>query len=109
MSPVALASRNTTLLVSASDRTCYVEVMDKPIPSFPRLTTNPDKLGGKPCIRGLRIAVPDVLRALATYGTRDALLADYPELEVEDLSEVLAFAAAMADWSEVNWRPVEAA
>ncbi len=79
--------------------------MDRPIPGFPRLTTSPDKLGGKPCVRGLRISVRDVLRALASYPSRDALLADYPDLEPADLTEVLAFAAAMADWNEVTWQP----
>jgi len=69
------------------------------------LTTNPAKLGGKPCVRGLRLSVQDVLRALAAYPERDALLADYPDLEDADLQEVLAFAAAMAGWEEVAWRP----
>lgn len=78
--------------------------MDRAIPGFPRLTTNPARLGGKPCVRGLRISVRDVLRALATYTSRDALFADYPDLEPADLAEVLAFAAAMADGDEVSWQ-----
>jgi uncharacterized protein (DUF433 family) len=77
--------------------------MDRPIPGFPRLTTNPEKLGGKPCVRGLRLSVRDVLHALAAYPSREALLADHPDLEPGDIQEVLAFAAALADWEEVTW------
>lgn len=67
--------------------------MDEPIPGFPRLTTNPLKLGGKPCVRGLRISVKDVLWALANYETSEELLADYPSLTKDDLVEVLNYAA----------------
>ncbi len=72
--------------------------MEHPVPGFPRLTTNPNKLGGKPCIRGLRISVRDVLRALAAYPSHDQVLEAYPDLTPEDLVEVLNFAAAMSDW-----------
>lgn len=77
--------------------------MDRSIPGFDRLTTHPGKLGGKPCVRGMRISVRDVLRALASHPNREAVLRDYPDLEPEDLEQVLAFAAAMADWEDIAW------
>lgn len=77
--------------------------MDRPLPGFPRLTVNPNKLGGKPCVRGLRISVRDVMRALGSYPSHEALLADYPDLEEADLVEVATFAAAMSSWDDVAW------
>ena len=58
-----------------------------------RITVEPGKRGGKPCIRGLRITVYDILEYLASGMTRDQILADFPDLELEDISAVLAFAA----------------
>ncbi|MGH7163189.1 MAG: DUF433 domain-containing protein [Planctomycetota bacterium] len=51
------------------------------------------KRGGKPCIRGLRITVSDVLDYLASGMTEDQILADFPELTSEDIRACLAFAA----------------
>ncbi|MFK7928102.1 MAG: DUF433 domain-containing protein [Myxococcota bacterium] len=75
--------------------------MDRPVPGFPRITINPAKLGGKPCVRGLRIAVADVLRALAAFPEHGGLLSAYPDLEADDVVEVLSFGAAMSDWEPV--------
>ena len=58
-----------------------------------RITIEPGKRGGKPCIRGLRITVYDVLEYLAAGMTPDQILADLPDLELEDIRAVLAFAA----------------
>ncbi len=58
-----------------------------------RITIDPDKRGGKPCIRGLRITVYDVLECLASEMSQDALLADFPDLERDDVRAVLQFAA----------------
>lgn len=58
-----------------------------------RITLEPGKRGGKPCIRGLRITVYDVLSYLSSGMTTDALLADFPELTEEDVRACLAFAA----------------
>jgi uncharacterized protein (DUF433 family) len=64
---------------------------------FDRITIEEGKLGGKPCIRGMRISVIDVLRIVSTYKDRARLFANYPDLEEEDLSQALAFAAANLD------------
>ena len=58
-----------------------------------RITIDPGKRGGKPCIRGLRITVSDVLDYLASGMSEDQILADFPDLEREDIRAVLAFAA----------------
>jgi len=63
-------------------------------PGFERITADPAILGGKPCVRGLRLSVQRVLEILALNPDWDELRAGYPELEPEDVREVLAFAAA---------------
>lgn len=64
---------------------------------FDRITVDPGKCGGKPCIRGMRITVRRVLELLASYPDRGALLAEYPFLDPEDLQQVLRYAAATVD------------
>ena len=61
---------------------------------FDRITVEPGKCAGKPCIRGMRITVRRVLELLATYPDRAALFAEYPYLEPEDLQQALGYAAA---------------
>jgi uncharacterized protein (DUF433 family) len=58
-----------------------------------RITLEPGKRGGRPCIRGLRITVYDVLSMLSSKMTQQEILEDFPELEPEDILAVLAFAA----------------
>jgi uncharacterized protein (DUF433 family) len=62
-----------------------------------RITIDPDLCGGRPCVRGLRIRVKDILELLAAGATRDEILADYPYLEAEDITAVLDYAAHQAD------------
>ena len=57
------------------------------------ITIEPGKRGGKPCIRGLRITVSDVLDYLASGMTEDEVLRDFPDLTREDIRACLAFAA----------------
>jgi uncharacterized protein (DUF433 family) len=57
------------------------------------ITIDPAKRSGKPCIRGLRITVSDVLEYLAAGMTPDQIVADFPELTHEDIRACLAFAA----------------
>ena len=58
-----------------------------------RITSDPEILKGSPLIRGMRIRVSDILGYLAAGDTRQTLLAAFPELEDEDISAALAFAA----------------
>ena len=58
-----------------------------------RITLEPGKRSGKPCIRGMRITVQDVLSYLAAGMTQEQILADFPYLEKEDILACLAYAA----------------
>jgi len=58
-----------------------------------RITLEPGKRGGRPCIRGLRITVYDVLSMLSSGMTQEEILEDFPELSQEDIFAVLAYAA----------------
>lgn len=58
------------------------------------ITLEADKRGGKPCVRGLRIAVHDVLGWLASGRSPDDIVQDYPELTLDDIRACLAWAAA---------------
>ncbi|HEY4424571.1 MAG TPA: DUF433 domain-containing protein [Pyrinomonadaceae bacterium] len=57
------------------------------------ITIDPNKRGGKPCVRELRITVHEVLEYLASDMTEDEILADFPDLTREDLKACIAFAA----------------
>lgn len=69
--------------------------------NFDRITVHPGQLGGVPCVRHLRIPVATVLRLLAGGKTEQEILADYPDLEAEDIRECLRFAAASAMEREI--------
>lgn len=64
-----------------------------------RITFDAGQCGGRPCIRGMRIRVQDVVEMLAAGMTDAEILADYPDLEAEDIRASLAFAAAQMDHS----------
>ena len=66
---------------------CCIEI------NMNRITLEPGKRGGRPCIRGLRITAYDVLSMLSSGMSQAEILQDFPELEVEDILAVLAFAA----------------
>jgi uncharacterized protein (DUF433 family) len=57
------------------------------------ITIEPDKRGGRPCIRGLRITVSDVLGWLAAGMSHEEILADFPDLTEDDIRAALAYAA----------------
>jgi uncharacterized protein (DUF433 family) len=71
-----------------------------------RITSDPAKLNGQPCVRGMRLTVRRVLEAMATYPDRQQLRAEYPELDDEDIRQVLEYAAANLDDKVVDLRPV---
>lgn len=60
---------------------------------FKRITVDPGKMGGVPCIRGLRMPVATVVSLIASGMTIDEILKEYPDLEAEDIKEALEFAA----------------
>ncbi len=65
--------------------------MDKP-ELLSRITIDPDQCGGRPCIRGMRIRVVDILGLLAAGESTEQILAEYPYLEAEDISATLLYA-----------------
>lgn len=62
-----------------------------------RITIDPEQMNGQPCIRGMRLTVKRVLEALSIYPDRTELFNEYPELESEDIRQVLAYAALTMD------------
>jgi uncharacterized protein (DUF433 family) len=62
-----------------------------------RITVEPGKCGGRPCIRGMRIRVKDVLDMLADGATSAEILADFPDLEPADIQASIAYAARYVD------------
>lgn len=62
-----------------------------------RITIDPEQCGGRPCIRGMRIRVKDVLDLLAAGVAEPEILQDFPYLEPEDIKAALEFAAAQSD------------
>ena len=62
-----------------------------------RITINPAQCGGRPCIRGMRMRVKDLLGLLAAGVSPEEILRDYPYLEKEDIQAVIEFAAAQSD------------
>jgi len=62
-----------------------------------RITFNPNQCGGRPCIRGMRIRVKDVLDLLAASVPEAEILSDYPDLEAADIQACLEYAAAQVD------------
>jgi uncharacterized protein (DUF433 family) len=63
------------------------------VQQFLRITMNPEIMGGKPCIRGMRVTVGMIVEALSAGRTIEQLLADFPYLEEPDIREALAFVA----------------
>ena len=62
-----------------------------------RITVDPEQCGGRPCIRGMRIRVTDVLDMLAAGASTAEILADYPDLEPEDIEASLKYASRQLD------------
>jgi uncharacterized protein (DUF433 family) len=88
----ALQPNDLSVSLSVSGQPRYCDHMT--FVGFDRITTDPHLLGGKPCVRGMRLSVQRVLEILADNPSWDDLRADYPELEPEDIHQALAFAAA---------------
>lgn len=61
-----------------------------------RVTFDPEQCGGRPCIRGMRIRVKDVLEMLASGASEAQILEDFPDLEVADIRACLQYATAQA-------------
>jgi uncharacterized protein (DUF433 family) len=71
------------------------------MPPLTRITRDPRVMGGKPCIRGMRVTVGTVVCLVAAGRTREEILREYPYLEAEDIAEALSYAAWRAEKAEV--------
>jgi len=76
----------------------YIE----PMSYLDRITFNPKQCGGRPCIRGMRIRVMDVLDMLAAGVGEAEILRDYPDLEAEDIRACLQYASAQANHAVIT-------
>jgi uncharacterized protein (DUF433 family) len=92
----ALATRNATARLLASvPLQPYLSPMADPL--LDRITVDPDQCHGRPCVRGMRIRVQDVVGMLAAGWTEADILEEWPELEREDMRAALAYAARELD------------
>jgi len=62
--------------------------------NFDRITVDPKQMNGQPCIRGMRLTVRRLLEAVSLYPNREELFKEYPELQEDDVTQALEFAAA---------------
>jgi uncharacterized protein (DUF433 family) len=75
--------------------------------NFTRITQNPAVMGGKPCIRGLRVTVGMIVGQIGAGRSIDQLLADYPYLQRDDVLEALRYAAWRAQEREIDLAAAE--
>ena len=71
------------------------------MPQLSRITRDPRVMGGKPCIRGMRVTVGTIVGLVASGRTKGEILREYPYLEAEDVAEALSYAAWRAEEVEV--------
>jgi uncharacterized protein (DUF433 family) len=71
------------------------------VANFDRITQQPDMMGGKPCIRGMRVTVGMIVGMIGAGHSIEAVLTDYPYLEREDILQALRYAAWRADDREI--------
>ena len=74
------------------------------MPQLTRITRDPRRMGGKPCIRGMRVTVGAIVGRVAAGHTTAEILGEYPYLEAEDVAEALSYAAWRAEEVEVSLR-----
>jgi uncharacterized protein (DUF433 family) len=76
--------------------------MSSPIQQLTRITQTPGQCGGKPCIRGMRIRVSDILEMMAENVSAEEILTDFPDLEPEDIRACLLFAARRTEFPRLT-------
>ena len=75
--------------------------MEKAVAPFDRITQNPEVMGGKACIRGMRVTVGMIVAQIGTGRSIEDLLADHPYLERDDVLQALRYAAWLAEEREI--------
>ena len=89
--------RGVPLLSSKSTGAIAAYTRQVTAAQFDRITVDPDVLGGKPCIRGLRISVGMIVQMVAAGKSAAQIVDEYPYLELEDIQQSLAYSAALAE------------
>lgn len=86
-------------IVRAKDASVLISISVQPMKPdlLQRITIEPGKCGGRPCIRGMRIRVQDILDMLAAGASEEEILRDYPYLERDDIRAAITYAAAYLD------------
>jgi uncharacterized protein (DUF433 family) len=77
--------------------------MPSPIQQLARITQTPGQCGGKPCVRGMRIRVSDILEMMAENVSAEEILTDFPDLEPEDIRACLLFAARRTEFTRLTF------
>jgi len=72
------------------------------MPALDRITRNPEVMGGKPCLRGMRVTVGTIVGLVAAGHSNDEILKAYPYLDSEDIRQALSYAAWRAEELEVS-------
>lgn len=75
---------------------------DEDVRELRRITVDPAIMGGKPCVRGMRVTVGMIVESIAAGRTIPELLADFPYLEEQDIREALAYAATLAQGRDIR-------
>lgn len=84
------------------DNKTYAKSMSSETSLLTRITQTPGQCGGRPCIRGMRIRVTDILEMLAENVSITELLTDFPDLELADIQACLLFAAKRTDFPRLT-------
>ena len=92
MNPAEMEGTNK---IAVTPETTYTQIMNAE--RLRRITIEDGKCGGRPCIRGMRLRVSDVLELIAAGASFEEILADYPFLEREDILAAVEYAAQQAD------------
>jgi len=97
--PTSVIPRNLSIAPRSAKRTIAFSAVfgQSKAMTFKRITCDPKRMNGQPCVRQLRLTVRRVVEAVATYPDRRDLQREFPELEAEDIREALAYAAANLD------------
>jgi uncharacterized protein (DUF433 family) len=86
------------LFLESADTTVLLRLLrSRRLSEIHRITIDPEKCGGRPIVRGLRIRVKDILDLLASGASREEILQDYPSLEDGDITAVLEYASRQSD------------
>ena len=80
-------------------------VREQRMERFTRISRDPNVMGGKACIRGMRVTVGMILGQIGAGATEAELLAEYPYLETEDIKEAIRYGAWLAQEREVEFQP----